>query len=51
MLYGKKMLFMVNIVHKEAYMSVLSGKERAQILAGRRKEGKKSLPDNARFDG
>ena len=46
------MLFRVNIVHKEAYMSVLSGKERgAQILAGRRKEGKKSLPDNARFDG
>ena len=37
------MLFMVNIVRKEAYMKVLSGKERgAQILAGKRKEEEKA---------
>ena len=43
MLYGRKMLVMVNIVHIEAYMKVLSGKERgALILAGRRKEEEKA---------
>ena len=36
------MLFMVNIVHIEAYMKVLSGKERSADIGGKKEKRKKA---------